>query len=349
MGGSFGDVGLDVLSLVASLSGTASARSPCVPVVANPIEQGGFQSNVASRSLGLQPLMLQNLFSFGEKFLIEALPFLKLIGAYAQSPRYRSHALPLDHGIAYSFLLELICVSFFTQVSILRFGESRVPVNQGASMFKRVQLKHSSKISLDFAVMEDVQKELVAGQSLQERPLIKAVQKLSRKELGQLRYFCIADEGAELQQIVTIDNVLLENDNLTLEQIQETQSYFEELGLIVAEGSLVRFAGDALDKIYTEYLAREQRVNMPFLVAPPEFYLAVTLRRKLDVIEGVSVFSSRRFPLRGRKSAPTVAFRTLAEPQSCNLHSCWRSQPLYKDPCIPLPSCTSIFQKLAQY
>jgi hypothetical protein len=65
---------------------------------------------------------------------IEALPLVKLIGAYAQSLRCRSHAFPRDHEVAYRFLLELICVTFSTQVSILRFGESRVHFFQGASI-----------------------------------------------------------------------------------------------------------------------------------------------------------------------------------------------------------------------
>ena len=63
---------------------------------------------------------------------IEALPLVKLIGAYAQSLRCRSDAFPLDHEVAYRFLLELICVTFSTQVSILRFGESHVHFFQGA-------------------------------------------------------------------------------------------------------------------------------------------------------------------------------------------------------------------------
>jgi hypothetical protein len=65
---------------------------------------------------------------------IEALPLVKLIGAYAQSLRCRSDAFPLDHEVAYRFLLELICVTFSTQVSILRFGESHVHFFQGASL-----------------------------------------------------------------------------------------------------------------------------------------------------------------------------------------------------------------------
>ena len=68
---------------------------------------------------------------------IEALPLVKLIGAYAQSLRCRSDAFPLDHEVAYRFLLELICVTFSTQVSILRFEESHVHFFQGASKRNR--------------------------------------------------------------------------------------------------------------------------------------------------------------------------------------------------------------------
>jgi hypothetical protein len=38
-------------------------------------------------------------------------------------------------SVADRFLLEFICVSFFIQVSILRFGESRVHFFQGASSY----------------------------------------------------------------------------------------------------------------------------------------------------------------------------------------------------------------------
>jgi hypothetical protein len=98
---------------------------------------------------GPWPKLLAKPFVIGDHFLeirlglrisralaqIEALPFIKLIRAYAQSLRDRSDALSLDHEVADHFLLEFICASFFIQVSILRFGESRVHFFQGASSY----------------------------------------------------------------------------------------------------------------------------------------------------------------------------------------------------------------------
>lgn len=161
------------------------------------------------------------------------------------------------------------------------------------SMFKRVQQHHSAKMSLDIAVVEDVQNQLVSGHSLQERPLIKAVRKLSRDELNKLRFFCITCEGAELHQIIATDNVILGSLRTNEQEIQQAQVEFEELGLISVEGNLVRFAGDALDRIYTKYYAREKKVAMPFIDGPLDVIIPAVLQSELGKVDGVVVFFSQ--------------------------------------------------------
>jgi hypothetical protein len=173
------------------------------------------------------------------------------------------------------------------------------------SMFKRVQLRHSSQMSLDLAVMEDVQNELVSGQPLQSRPLIKTSKTLTRDELKQLRFFCISSEAVDLHQIVTFDNIMKGSNDAVEEEVRASQPYFEGLGLIECVGDRVQFLGDALDKIYIKYLAREKKVSMHFLDAPPEALLAILLTRELDREEGVSVFSNT--PLSAPKAEEIIS------------------------------------------
>ena len=49
-------------------------------MLANPIEQGPFESDIVTEPLRLQPLMAEDLFSFSEKLLIEGRLFDELSG-----------------------------------------------------------------------------------------------------------------------------------------------------------------------------------------------------------------------------------------------------------------------------
>ena len=53
---------------------------PAFPVLSNPVEQRALEADVVSEPLRLNPLVLQNLFTLGEKFLIQAGLFHKLSG-----------------------------------------------------------------------------------------------------------------------------------------------------------------------------------------------------------------------------------------------------------------------------
>lgn len=58
-------------SLLRSFWYTALHFSPVPSVIANPIKQCSFESDILSQSLRFQPLVFQNLFSLGQKLLVQ--------------------------------------------------------------------------------------------------------------------------------------------------------------------------------------------------------------------------------------------------------------------------------------
>ena len=46
-------------------------RSPAVAMFADPVEERALKADVITESLGFQPFVAQNLFPFGEEFLIK--------------------------------------------------------------------------------------------------------------------------------------------------------------------------------------------------------------------------------------------------------------------------------------
>lgn len=51
-------------------------------MLADPIEQGAFETDVVAEPLGLDPLVLQDLLPLGEKFLVEVRLFDELLAAF---------------------------------------------------------------------------------------------------------------------------------------------------------------------------------------------------------------------------------------------------------------------------
>jgi hypothetical protein len=58
----------------------AAGSSPTFAMLANPVEQGAFKSDVVSQSLRFQPFVFQDFFPLRQKFLIKTGLFHKLPG-----------------------------------------------------------------------------------------------------------------------------------------------------------------------------------------------------------------------------------------------------------------------------
>lgn len=49
-------------------------------MLANPVQQGPFKTDIVTQSLGLDPLVTEDFLTFGQKFLIETRLLHKLMG-----------------------------------------------------------------------------------------------------------------------------------------------------------------------------------------------------------------------------------------------------------------------------
>jgi hypothetical protein len=67
------------------------------------------------------------------------------------------------------------------------------------AMFKRIQSGHTKRLALNFAVLEDVQRELAKEQDISSRPVLSAVRSLSDAQLRRLSPFCRVDGGAYIR------------------------------------------------------------------------------------------------------------------------------------------------------
>ena len=57
-----------------------SSGSPALAMFSYPIEQRSFETDIVTETFGFQPFVFQDLFSFGEEFLIQAGLFHELAG-----------------------------------------------------------------------------------------------------------------------------------------------------------------------------------------------------------------------------------------------------------------------------
>ncbi|MGN6149003.1 MAG: hypothetical protein ACTHPD_10725 [Rhizomicrobium sp.] len=160
------------------------------------------------------------------------------------------------------------------------------------SMFKRVQQGHASKMSLDLAVLEDVQNELVSGQALHKRQTIRAIRHLSAAELRSIQPFCSVEGGATLQQIIDIERIAERNEKLDIDELNTSLTRFVNDGLLSEKDGKICFEGDTLDKIYAKYFAREKKVPLPFLRVTADGFFSIALMSKIAEFEGIEALTS---------------------------------------------------------
>jgi len=129
-------------------------------------------------------------------------------------------------------------------------------------LFQRVQLQKAKKMRLDWAVLEDVRKELETSQDISSRPILSKIKSLQKKQVAALRLLCACDGRASFEQIWQIEYIFRDELSWSKESLKKAFEYFVENKIVLEDQGLIKFAGDDFDKIYTKYYAREQGLSL---------------------------------------------------------------------------------------
>lgn len=137
------------------------------------------------------------------------------------------------------------------------------------AMFRRLQSKRAAKMALDFAVIEDVRKELETSQDISARPIIQRARQLNEIQLEALSLLTAAEGHAELSETWKVQHVFPSGSStLTKDELGNYLDYLVEVGILRIENDIIIFAGDDFDRIYVKYFAREMGVLLNIISVP---------------------------------------------------------------------------------
>jgi AAA ATPase domain len=135
-------------------------------------------------------------------------------------------------------------------------------------LFKRLQLKRSDTMKLDYSVLEEVRRELETWQDITSRPILTKVRNLSKKQLDALRILCSCNSRATFDQAWSLEYIFKGEEPWKKDALKDTLKFYLDEGILKVDNDLISFAGDDFDKIYVKYLAREKSIALDFSLFP---------------------------------------------------------------------------------
>ncbi len=136
-------------------------------------------------------------------------------------------------------------------------------------MFKRVQLGLTNSMTLNLSVLEDVRAELEKAQDINSRPILKAVQNFSKKQLNGLSLLSPGNNLLSFDKVWQIQSVTRKLIPFTRDELFTFFSEFISLKIFSLKDDLYCFLGDDFDKLYIKYFAQEKGVAVFFDIRDP--------------------------------------------------------------------------------
>jgi tetratricopeptide (TPR) repeat protein len=131
-------------------------------------------------------------------------------------------------------------------------------------LFKRLQLRRSNTMKLDFSVLEEVRRELETWQDITSRPILTKVRNLNKKQLDALRILCSCNSRATFDQVWSLEYIFKGDELWKKEALKYTLNFYLDEEILKIKNDFISFAGDDFDKIYVKYLAREKNIALDF-------------------------------------------------------------------------------------
>jgi len=149
-------------------------------------------------------------------------------------------------------------------------------------MFRRLQEGRAKRMQLTLEVLDSVLEELHAARDIWTRPVVASVRNLDEEGLRALSVLCQSNGRATLQQLWFVEYVLWGEDEWTRDSLAEGLANLEAMGVLSVDDGVIRFAGDAFDRLYCRYFAERHDVPLRIDDAPYWRHLATSLARYLE-------------------------------------------------------------------
>jgi hypothetical protein len=146
-------------------------------------------------------------------------------------------------------------------------------------LFRRVQEGRTDHMSLDYAALEELRRELESFRDFSRTPILAMVRNLAKEQLSALGVLGNCNGGATFDQLAKIQHVIRGDWHEDI-----LNAHFAELldmGVLEQSDGRVRFTGDDFDKVYIKYWAREQRLQCDFSDLPVHNFIFAVLGRHL--------------------------------------------------------------------
>lgn len=141
------------------------------------------------------------------------------------------------------------------------------------TLFRRCQEGTSTRFSLDLKTIEAIQREIASGQKLDERPIIRSAKLTKRKTFSVLNSISGSIERLSRRDWWHIEWFLAGNSQWSEANFYHAIDELVASGLLVETTAGVEFAGDAFDRLYIKYIARQKGAYINSVGTPFEHVL----------------------------------------------------------------------------
>jgi hypothetical protein len=159
------------------------------------------------------------------------------------------------------------------------------------TLFRRVQEQRAFKMTVDYAVLEDVRKELETSQDVTLRPILTAIRGYTNQQLEAFSILTDLLGRATIDQLAALRQIT--HNDWTLDALRtQLEEFILASLLVVRQGGTIEFKGDDFDKNYIKYFARHLDITCEFVDMPPYHYLDFQVRRRLNAVDSINTWMS---------------------------------------------------------
>ena len=195
-------------------------------------------------------------------------------------------------GISSKQITKLVPKSVIREIYILSGGRPYEIQLICHFLFKECQHARSRRFTLDFPTVEEIQRVIAGGKSVSERVILSKCKQFRRKTLQALSIFTQWSDRISLIDIIYFEDTFYGKSRFDESDLRKELNDLCSENVVRSSSTSVEFLGDAFDRLYLKYIARQKNLNVSFYSDTVEKVFLLNLEEITSDFECLKIFSS---------------------------------------------------------
>jgi hypothetical protein len=144
----------------------------------------------------------------------------------------------------------------------------------GAFMFENMRKKDRIFMTLDLAVLDDVQDEIAKSAQPNSAPAINAIRSLTESQLKKMAMVASACEETPTEVIDSINHIFSTDNSVDVQPVEQIVAELSHTNLLQIEDGRVKFTETADVQVYLRYFAKARKISLEVIKSDlPEYFI----------------------------------------------------------------------------